>query len=89
MSDQSLGLLVAKVTFPDSLLIHTDGVREVELHAENYRDLLQVIAKRWPGLREPLSKASVAIDGQIYQDAFLEPISTSSEVFFLPRIEGG
>jgi hypothetical protein len=32
---------------------------------------------------------AVAIDGQIYQDPFLEPISPNSEVFFLPRIGGG
>ena len=30
-----------------------------------------------------------AIDGQIYQDAFLEPLQSDSEVFFMQRIEGG
>lgn len=32
---------------------------------------------------------AVAIDGQIYQDALLEPIGRDSEVFLLPQIAGG
>jgi hypothetical protein len=47
------------------------------------------LEERYPGLREALGRAAVAIDGQIFQDAFLEPIGRDSEVFFLPRIEGG
>ena len=31
----------------------------------------------------------MAIDGQIYQDALLEPIGPDSEVFILPQIGGG
>ena len=80
---------MAHVTIPDSLLAHSEGVREIQIGAENYRDLLDALSARWPALREPLSKSSVAIDGQIYQDAFLEPLQLDSEVFFLPRIEGG
>ena len=80
---------MAHVTIPDTLLVHTDGERELQVVAETYRDLLDALSARWPALREPLSKSSVAIDGQIYQDAFLEPLQADSEVFFLPRIEGG
>jgi hypothetical protein len=32
---------------------------------------------------------AVAIDGQIYQDALLEPIGPDSEVHILPQIAGG
>ena len=80
---------MAKVVFPDHLLAHTGGEREVEVFAENYRDLLLALEARWPDVREPLNKSAVAIDGQIYQDAFLEPINADSEVFFMSRIEGG
>jgi molybdopterin converting factor small subunit len=31
----------------------------------------------------------VAIDGDIYQDAFLEELKPDSEVAFLPKIGGG
>ena len=80
---------MAKVVFPDHLLTHTGGEREIEVSVANYRDLLVALEARWPGVREPLNKAAVAIDGQIYQDAFLEPIGADSEVFFMSRIEGG
>lgn len=80
---------MAKVVFPDHLLQHTGGLQEVDILVENYRDLLVALEERWPGIRAPLDKSAVAIDGQIYQDAFLEPINAHSEVFFLSRIEGG
>lgn len=80
---------MAKVVFPEQLLSHTGGQQEVEIFAANYRDLLIALEELWPGIRQPLSKSAVAIDGQIYQDAFLEPIDRDSEVFFMARIEGG
>ena len=80
---------MAKVVFPDYLLAATGGQREVAVIAENYRELVGKLEVRWPGIGERLSKMAVAIDGQIYQDAFLEPIKAESEVFFMPRIEGG
>lgn len=80
---------MAKVVFPDHLLPHTGGLQEVDVLVENYRELLVALEERWPGIRTPLDKSAVAIDGQIYQDAFLEPINADSEVFFLSRIEGG
>ena len=80
---------MAKVVFPDSFLAITGGEREFNTSAEVYRDLLQELKQRWPDLAEQLDKTAVAIDGQIYQDAFLEPIQPDSEVFFMARIEGG
>lgn len=80
---------MAKVVFPDHLLRCTGGRRQVELMVDNYRELLLALEERWPGIRERLAKSAVAIDGQIHQDAFLEPIGADSEVFFMARIEGG
>lgn len=80
---------MARVCFPDNVLPYTAGVREATVAAVNYRDLLTALESRYPGIREKLDKASVAIDGLIYQDAFLEPLARDSEVHFLPRIEGG
>jgi len=80
---------MAKVVFADHLLSHTGGEREVNTTAANFRDLLKEFEARWPGCRAVLTRCAVAIDGQIYQDAFLEPIGPSSEVFFMQRIEGG
>ena len=80
---------MARVVFPDHLLAATGGQREAEVFAENYRDLVEKLESKWPGIRESLSRSAVAIDGQIYQDAFLEPLEPASELFFMPRIEGG
>lgn len=80
---------MAQVTFPDSLLAIASGEREVEVVAENYRDLVKAVDARFPGMAAAVAEMAVAIDGQIYQDAFLEPLQADSEVFFMQRIEGG
>jgi hypothetical protein len=80
---------MAHVHFPDNCLSYTQGVRQVRVAAASYRELLIALEKKYPGIHEKLDRASVAIDGQIYQDAFLEPVGPASEVHFLPRIEGG
>ena len=80
---------MAKVLFPDHLLTNTGGVRELEVSCENFRGLLRALERKWPGIEDVLTKTAVAIDGQIYQDAWLEAIEPTSEVFFMQRIEGG
>ena len=80
---------MAKVVFPDHLLRETQGVRELAVECENFRGLVRALEKKWPGIEAALAKTAVAIDGQIYQDAWLEPIQPTSEVFFMQRIEGG
>ena len=80
---------MATIVFPDYLLDATDGARQLQVMAESYRDLRGKLEERWPGIGERLDKSAVAIDGQICQGAFLEPIGPGSEVFFMPRIEGG
>ncbi len=80
---------MAKVVFPDSFLPYTEGVREISTEARVYRDLVAELSARWAALAPSLEKTAVAIDGQIYQDAFLEDLPPESEVFFMARIEGG
>lgn len=74
---------------PDHLLTLTGGEREVEVSAANFRELLIALEARWPESSVVLGKCAAAIDGQIYQDAFLEALKPDSEVFFMQRIEGG
>lgn len=80
---------MAKITLPDECAAITGGACALDIAAENYRDLRAQLAQRWPNLDELLERYAVAIDGQIYQDAFMEPLRADSEVFFMPRIEGG
>ncbi|MEM9624073.1 MAG: hypothetical protein AAF993_20715 [Pseudomonadota bacterium] len=80
---------MAKVVLPDNFVAVTQSERELDIQVENYRDLVKHLKSEWPQLDELLDKTAVAIDGQIFQDAFLEPIGPDSEVFFMARIEGG
>ena len=80
---------MSKVTFPDHLLQYTDGTRELNVTCESFRGLVRELDAKWPGIEEVLQKTAVAIDGQIYQDAWFEKIEPTSEVFFMHRIEGG
>lgn len=80
---------MARIVFPEHLLPVTQGTRQLELSAANFRELLELLESRWPGSQDVLAKCAVAIDGQIYQDAYLEPLQSKSEVFFMHRIEGG
>ena len=80
---------MARVVFPDHLHPLTRGTHEVEVDCSTFRQLVQKLEERWPGIESALSTTAVAIDGQIYQDAWFEKIAPSSEVFFLQRIEGG
>jgi sulfur carrier protein ThiS len=81
---------MAKVFFPDHLMQHTANVRELEVNAESFRDLVAQLELRFPGITQILiGKVAVAIDGDIIHDPFLDPIRTDSEVYFLHRIEGG
>ena len=80
---------MARVVFPDHLRQHTNGTEELRIECNNYRALVKQLEVKFPGIEEVLEKTAVAIDGQIYQDAWLEPIQPNAEVFFMHRIEGG
>ena len=66
------------------------GETEFKIDATDVRKLVAALETRFPGIRAELEREmAVAIDGEIYQDPFLECIATDSEVYFLPRIGGG
>jgi sulfur-carrier protein len=68
----------------------TDGVTDIEVEAKNVRQLIKALDQKYPGMGERLrARAAVAIDGEIFQDPFLEAVGADSEVYFLPKIEGG
>ena len=81
---------MAHVSLIGNLKQFTGGVTEVELDAGNVRQLFRQLGERFPELAPHLEDGlAVAIDGQIYQDALLEPIAPDSEVHILPQIAGG
>lgn len=80
---------MANITLPDECAAITGGECVFSIAVDNYRDLRAELVSRWPKLGALLDRYAVAIDGQIYQDAFMEPLGAQSDVFFMPRIEGG
>ena len=79
-----------RVVLVGNLAQVTGGVAEFHLSATSVKQLFAQLAERHPALGPHLeSGVAVAIDGQIYQDALLEPIAPDSEVFVLPQIAGG
>ena len=83
---------MARIILTDSLSKQfTGGDSDFEIVASSVRSLIRELNNLYPGLGTQVSDGtlSVAIDGDIYQDAFLEELKTDSEVAFLPKIGGG
>lgn len=66
------------------------GVTEHEVEARDARALVRALDARFPGIADRLGRGTaLAVDGEIYQDWFLEEVRPDSDVRFLPAIEGG
>lgn len=81
---------MARVTLIGPLKSAIDGPASFDLDALSIGQLLQRLAARHPELA-PLIEAgvAVAVDGLIYQDAWLAEIALDSDVHILPPIAGG
>ena len=83
---------MARIILTDSLSKQfTGGDSDFEIVASSVRSLIRELNNLYPGLGTQVSDGtlSVAIDGDIYHDAFLEELKPDSEVAFLPKIGGG
>jgi molybdopterin synthase sulfur carrier subunit len=81
---------MAHVTLIGNLRQYTGDVTELHIEAGTIRQLFRKLGEMFPELAPHLEEGlAVAIDGQIYQDALLEPIGADAEVHILPQIAGG
>ena len=81
---------MARVVLSGTLKELAGGAAEIELEAGNVRQLLRVLGERYPALAPHLDDGyAIAIDGQIFQDAWFAPIGPDSEVHLVPAIRGG
>ena len=81
---------MARVVLAGTLGQFTGGETELELEAATICQLFRQLGERYPALAPHLEDGlAVAIDGQIYQDTWLEPIPADAEVHVLPQIAGG
>ena len=81
---------LARISLSSSLTPFSGGAVQLELEVANVRQLFHALGERFADLKPHLdADVAVAIDGEIYQDALLQPISSDSEVFLFPKIAGG
>ena len=68
----------------------THGRSELEVAATTFRRLVGELEERFPGLGKQVEEGmAVAIDGEIYQDAYGAQFGPDSEVVLIPKIGGG
>ena len=68
----------------------TGGLDAFDVEAATVRGLIRALEARFPGLGDLVEQEmSLAIDGEIHQDAMAEPLGATSEVVLIPRISGG
>ena len=81
---------MARVHFSAGLRELTGGQAEVDVEGSTVRRIVAELDEMFPGIGERLSEASsVAIDGEIFTDAELEPGEGSAVVRILVLFLGG
>ena len=79
-----------QVTIPYGLRPLTGGAPQVEIVARDVASAVAALDARFPGFAAALgSRFAVAIDGEILNDAWHEPLPAGSELHFLPALSGG
>jgi molybdopterin converting factor small subunit len=78
------------VTIAQSVRDLAGGRDRFEVDAPTVRALLAALDARHPGLEAHVRETMmVAIDGELRQDAWNEPLAPDAEVVFIPMIAGG
>lgn len=68
----------------------TGGQSEFEVEADTVRRMIAELDRRFPGFGRQIDEGmAVAIDGEIYQDAYMARLEPDSEVVLIPKIGGG
>jgi molybdopterin converting factor small subunit len=68
----------------------TGGLTEFDVEANTVRRLITELDRRFPGLGHQIDEGmAIAIDGEIFQDAYLEKLKPDSEIVLIPKIGGG
>ena len=68
----------------------TGGQAEIQVEADTVRRLILELDRRFPGLGRQIEEGmAIAIDGEIFQDAYAAKLRPDSEVCLMPKIAGG
>ncbi len=81
---------MVKVNLWGSLKSVASGRGTIDVEAQTIRQMFRALGEQEPGLVPILeSGITVAIDGQIYRDDWFKEVDDDSEVYLLPKMEGG
>ncbi len=68
----------------------TGGETEFDVEATTFRRLILELDRRFPGLGQQVEESmAIAIDGEIFQDAYHIELKPGSEIVLIPKIGGG
>ena len=68
----------------------TGGKTEFEVKAGTFLRLVRELDEMCPGLGHQVEESmAIAIDGEIYQDAYGASFDQDSEIVLIPKISGG
>jgi sulfur-carrier protein len=84
------------VVIPSLLRKFTDGLERVEVQGSTIREVVQNLARRFPGIEKQLLEdgdirpsIAVSIDGEVATGGVLDAVGDHSEVHFIPALGGG
>ena len=81
---------MVRVKLWGSLRTLADGEEWVEVEASNFKELLDQLAKKHPGLEPQIKRGvSLALDGVIYREAWFTKIGPENEIILMPYMVGG
>ncbi len=81
---------MARVVIFGSLRAFTGGEAEMEIEAATTREVLNKLTARHPALAETIEAGvSLAIDGEVFKEAWFTPIGPEAEVVVMPLMAGG
>jgi molybdopterin converting factor small subunit len=68
----------------------TGGKTEFDVQATTFRQLVRELEQKFPGLGSHVEEGmAVAVDGEIFQDAYQVELKPGSEIVLIPKIGGG
>ncbi len=81
---------MARIVLNGNLKRFSGDRNEFDFDVKNVRQLIARLGERYPELAPHLEEGiAVAIDGEIFQDAWFAAIGPDSEVHVIPKIAGG
>ena len=78
------------VSFISSFRPALDGLDGLKIEATTLRELMRILVAKYPRMQSHIDDGIVlAINGEIYRDNWDVEIQKGSEVYLMPRIQGG